>query len=748
MKRVFNKSIFSFVPNFPWKNAKGFSLIGVLVAAAIGLIVVGGIVQLFVNMTAQIKQVENRAGLRTFKTLMERSLQDTTGCANTLGGLKGELWDNASGTGAFDFDEIKNANGDTVIDVYPLTSSLEAEYGLTGSVIFRASCLTSPCDCSNFSNWAGTPISCDNTWSISLVSQSAVQDSTVYNKPQLLADVNISFTDSRPTPFTPDLNLSTFTCNGISIGALLPPAIGCLTLEVGGDERSLVGCGTTQDATKSGVTSFGFNSGSIDAGRHNTFLGHSTGPSTTSEKNTFAGNEAGFANTTGSANNFFGYRAGSTNTKGAQNNFFGNEAGYSSTKGTQNSFFGTETGYSNTEGNQNSFFGNEAGRGNITGDQNSFFGFEAGGRNITGSGNIYIGYNAANKSGYTTASNRFVVGNDLDETWIVGEIGSNTLTVNSNQVCLSSDVNCDFTNWVSPTTATPPNVRICLSDGTNCDYTNWGAGTTRICLQDGTNCPATTGSGGTPSHTHPFPSSRAVKKKIKPFEKYQKALADILKTPLFTYQYKKDPLKKDRMGVISEELPDHLQIKEKGQHSRPDWPSIYGTLWAGIKALHKIQGEFKQELVSQMAKIEKTFLEDLKQFKQKVFSKFQVLGETLNTLQSRVEELFKQFAQFQTKFSSRLDQAEGKWDLTEKNLSEVQKGLKQSHNNLSEIKKELAETKQKLMNTQNNLTQKHRDWDANHRLLLKENQELRRELSSLKEQIKNIQKESGNKPKE
>ena len=69
------------------KGDKGFTLIGVLVASAIGLIVVAGLTQLFINMGAQIKQVENRAGLRTFKTLIEKSLQDRDGCKNTLDGF-------------------------------------------------------------------------------------------------------------------------------------------------------------------------------------------------------------------------------------------------------------------------------------------------------------------------------------------------------------------------------------------------------------------------------------------------------------------------------------------------------------------------------------------------------------------------------------------------------------------------------------------------------------------------------------
>ena len=714
MKKVLNKNIFLFIRNSIRRNTKGFSLIGVLVSASIGLIVVAGLVQLFINMSSQIKQVENRAGLRTFKTFMERALQDEEGCYQTLNPHVGVMWDNNSGESGeeFYFNEIKNAAGHTVVSVNPLTPELEVEYGLKGSVAFRARCVSSPCpDCSDASNFSPN---CEKDWEISLVSQSVVRGTTIFNRPQLLANVSVSFTD-------PD-NFTVWKCGGVSLGSILPPALNCLTLDsVGGRERSLVGCGTTQDATTDTVTSFGFNAGGKGAGKGNTFLGYSTGPVTTTEGNTFVGYAAGRLNTAGKDNTFVGYEAGRSNTKGNHNSFFGRVAGRNNNEGEYNSFFGRESGLYNKTGNGNSYFGAESGELNEAGSFNSFFGSHsghdnkgsgnsffgtgAGFNNVTGKNNIYIGYKAAVDPAYKALSNRFVVGSDTNVDWLVGEIGTNTFTVNGNQACLSDDTNCDFRDWV--------------------------VGGVRICRSDGTNCPA-------------VPSSRAVKKKIKPFKKFQKALEDILKTPLFTYRYKKDPLEKDRMGLISEELPDHLQIKEKGKHSRPDWLSVYGTLWAGIKALHERLEEWRQELASHITKISKTFSEDLKQFQHKVFSRFQALEETLNQMQNRIEELFKQFTQFQTNFSFRLDKAEGKLDLNGKALSEVKENLKQNYKSLSEFKKELAETKQKLADTQSSLSQKHKEWNESHRLLLEENQKLRRELSSLKERIKNIQKESGN----
>ena len=89
------------------------------------------------------------------------------------------------------------------------------------------------------------------------------------------------------------------------------------------------------------------------------------------------------------------------------------------------------------------------------------------------------------------------------------------------------------------------------------------------------------------------PSSKSLKKNIRPFSSIEKSLEDILKTPLFTYQYKDKKFHPDkkRMGIIAEELPKDLQLPVEDRIA-PDWPSIYGTLWAGIKALHsKIEKE-------------------------------------------------------------------------------------------------------------------------------------------------------------
>ena len=127
-------------------------------------------------------------------------------------------------------------------------------------------------------------------------------------------------------------------------------------------------------------------------------------------------------------------------------------------------------------------------------------------------------------------------------------------------------------------------------------------------------------------------------------------MEDILKTPLFTYEYKTDHPEKSRMGIISEELPEHLQIKDKGQPSQPDWPSIYGSFWAGIKALHERLELLKQELSFEITKREKALSQKLEDFKQEVFSKFKSLSSHFKELNNKLKKLVTKFTQFQTEF--------------------------------------------------------------------------------------------------
>ena len=150
----------------------------------------------------------------------------------------------------------------------------------------------------------------------------------------------------------------------------------------------------------------------------------------------------------------------------------------------------------------------------------------------------------------------------------------------------------------------------------------------------------------------PMSSSRTLKKNIKPFKDFKKALKDILKTPLFTFEYKKDHLEKSRMGIISEELPEHLQIKDKDKPSQPDWISIYGSFWAGIKALNEMLLELKQEFFSKLENLEKTLSQKREDFNQEFSSKIKALNSSLNLFKHRQDNFQKELSQLKSEFSS------------------------------------------------------------------------------------------------
>ena len=309
-------------------------------------------------------------------------------------------------------------------------------------------------------------------------------------------------------------------------------------------------------------TFLGYNAGhSNTEGIYNTFLGYNAGyENTEGEYNTFLGVNAGYENTEGYYNTFLGFNAGRYAT-GGSNIFIGHQAGQgqsSTTKNTaySNTFIGYQTGYENTEGNYNTFLGNRAGHSNTTGKYNTFLGFWAGKSNTTGKLNIYIGYNTGSVGSLEKdRSNQLQIGK-----WILGVVDSSS-KLKALHFLFASD-----------------------SDKTS---------DAKVVIQGDLEVRGKIKARGTieTDPTLPLPSSRVYKQNITPFEDYESSLGVIMDTPLFNYQYKKNYIFYDtevghtRMGVISEELPVGLQIKEKGKPSVPDWVSVYGTLWAGIKAL-------------------------------------------------------------------------------------------------------------------------------------------------------------------
>ncbi len=123
--------------------------------------------------------------------------------------------------------------------------------------------------------------------------------------------------------------------------------------------------------------------------------------------NTFAGQDAGQANTTGYSNSFFGHMAGYSNQAAWFNSFFGEASGYSNFSGIGNSFFGSYAGHYNANGSGNSAFGSNAGLW-VTGSNNSFVGSYAGQFNSYGTDNSFVGHHAGSTIG--TGSYNSIVG--------------------------------------------------------------------------------------------------------------------------------------------------------------------------------------------------------------------------------------------------------------------------------------------------------------------------------------------------
>ena len=298
-----------------------------------------------------------------------------------------------------------------------------------------------------------------------------------------------------------------------------------------------------------------------------------------SEQNLLIGYATGGLSTKGKNNIMIGGSAGGTKTsttqatRGADNLFIGTEAAREST-GSCNVFLGYQSGDGNGSGNHNVFIGHGAGGLQPSGEFNTYLGVDAGGSTMTESFNTFIGWQAGhiNQRTYNTMLGAQVgkLNNGSNNIFIGYGAGGNSR---------SSTLNGVFAVGID----TLPVWLMGHMNSTGMLYVNFR--------------PVATA------------SSRAFKKNIQPVENFKKYLKDILDTPLFTYQYKnkKDYPQKKRMGIISEELPQHLQLIKKGQLSYPDWPTIYGSFWASLKALHQMLKDLKKDLLSHIKHLQSSF---------------------------------------------------------------------------------------------------------------------------------------------
>ena len=243
-----------------------------------------------------------------------------------------------------------------------------------------------------------------------------------------------------------------------------------------------------------------------------------------------------------------------------------------------------------TEGSYSTFVGHEAGQ-NSDEDFNTFVGYQSGISTTSGYRNTFLGFQAG--SGNTTGS-----GN----TYIGAHAGDSYSTI-SNQLVIG---NKDTRTWLRGDITSSGNL-----------YVNGQSVTTT--------------------------SSRFLKKNIKPFKDFKKALEDIINTPLFTYQYKNkyDHPDKTRMGIISEELPKHLQIISQGQLSHPDWPSIYGSFWAAIKALYGMLTSLKNDVLSKIKSLKSRF-DKFKESQREIMEEFMKFKLEVSTIQKELSNKKKE----------------------------------------------------------------------------------------------------------
>ena len=176
------------------KNDKAFSIMGVLVASAIGLIVIIGLTKLFVHMNSQIGQLERQAQRSILIGLLGNAINNNAYCKDTLlpmapnlkAGQKQKIY------------EIKSGGGN-IVDL--TASNLQSKYGIEGLTYFEVKCAQSSCDCRLTS---GATYPCTKRWSLALISQSKVSNVPTFNR-----IMEIPFT----VTYTSHINYDNFTCN-------------------------------------------------------------------------------------------------------------------------------------------------------------------------------------------------------------------------------------------------------------------------------------------------------------------------------------------------------------------------------------------------------------------------------------------------------------------------------------------------------------------------------------------------------
>ena len=439
--------------NKRFKGKRGFTVVGVTVASAIGLIVAGGMARMMSQTVQQQRAISQANGLINFFG----DLQSIIDIKKTLIAYQNGL--SAS-------DKAKLAKGETSNPIYIIKDSSNADFidvgtqtksptgaeacfpGSTNNKEYKdknnqlsslgvcprhwiLQCAESGgCNCqttgTNPHSYTpiGTPPAvppCKKKWELAPVIQDT--ESNLLFKNSWIYTVEISWASAPASPYT------SFQTDEVAGQGTLNALNECITAEAGGTKKTLIGCGQTQSLGGTHTTALGhhkspYTAPTINSGAEgNFFLGYKAGElsslSAAADKNAFFGPHAAHkATITGQANVFVGNYAGSgtgsvktgvnatySQISGTQNSFFGSQAGWQSkVSGTSNSFFGTHTGKeAKVSGNHNSFLGSYAGQNaTVSGDANVFIGDDAGIRkqntytqgSVSGTKNVFVGHAA------------------------------------------------------------------------------------------------------------------------------------------------------------------------------------------------------------------------------------------------------------------------------------------------------------------------------------------------------------------
>ena len=184
---------------------------GVLVASAIGLIVIIGLTKLFVHMNSQISQLEQQAKRSNLISLLGHYINEPQHCKETLMQAKTQI-SNGNNTNLY---IIKVKDGGSVIDLPTEQNQLKSKYGMEGLVKFQLKCEetggTTACQkCAG--SFPCPPIQ----WSLSLISQSFVSGVPKFNSilkiPLVITHTGPNNNDFECGRTSPGIDLSNANC--------------------------------------------------------------------------------------------------------------------------------------------------------------------------------------------------------------------------------------------------------------------------------------------------------------------------------------------------------------------------------------------------------------------------------------------------------------------------------------------------------------------------------------------------------